>query len=57
MEIVIKNGMKKREIERKLKELENSSEKKPFNPYKYLGKIDWKEAPMNIQKQMRDEWK
>jgi len=57
MEIVIKNGMKKREIERKMKELESSSKKKLFNPYKYLGKIDWKETPLKIQKQMRDEWK
>jgi hypothetical protein len=56
MEIVIKNGMKKREIERKMKELENSSKKKLFNPYKYLGKIDWKETPLNIQKKMRDDF-
>ena len=56
MEIVIKNGMKKREIERKMKELENSSNKKKFNPYKYLGKIEWKQTPLKIQKQMRDEF-
>lgn len=54
MEIVIKNGMKKREIERKMKELESSTKRKPFNPYKYLGKIEWKASPLKIQKQMRD---
>lgn len=56
MEIVIKKGMKKSGIEKKLKKLKNSSKKKLFDPYKYLGKIDWKDDAMNIQKKMRSEW-
>lgn len=57
MEVVIKRGMNRAEIEKKIKKLENSPQRKKFNPDKYLGKINWKEEPMKIQKDLRDEWK
>lgn len=57
MEVIIKSGMKKKEIINKLKKLENSPKRKLFNPYKYLGKIAWNEEPLIIQKNLRNEWK
>ncbi len=56
MEVVIKSGMDKSEIEKMLKKLQDSPKKKTFNPFKYLGKINWKKDALVIQKKMRDEW-
>lgn len=56
MEIVIKKGMKREEIEKKLRKLEDNSKRKLFNPQKYLGKINWKKDALEIQKKMRNEW-
>jgi hypothetical protein len=54
MVIVIEQGTTRAKLERLLKKLKR---KKGVNTKKYSGVIKLKENPVQIQKQLRDEWR
>lgn len=54
MVIVIEQGTSKEKLERLLKKMKT---KKGVNTKKYCGVIKLKEDPLQIQKQLRDEWR
>ncbi|MGY6522217.1 MAG: hypothetical protein ACXIUD_10830 [Mongoliitalea sp.] len=54
MVIVLKKGSDRKEIEKALSKVKS---KRKFDAYKYCGTVILKEDPLEIQKEMRDEWK
>ncbi|WP_375579489.1 hypothetical protein ABWH96_21250 [Marivirga tractuosa] len=53
MVTVIKKGSNKEKIEAALSKLKS---RKSFDAYKYCGAVKLNKDPLQIQKQMRDEW-
>ena len=56
MEIVLKKGASKKEIEAIEKKLYTAKIRSGFNAKKYKGLLKLKGNPLTIQKKLRDEW-
>lgn len=54
MVVVLKKGSDRKEIEKALSKVKS---KRKFDAYKYCGTVTLKKDPLEIQKEMRDEWK
>ena len=52
--IILKKGEKKATHHRKLSGLKNQL--KVLDAYKYLGKIQWPDDPLQYQKRIRNDW-
>jgi hypothetical protein len=57
MVTVLKYGSKKEAIKRLLDRLNQQSESKGIDAYKYCGVLNLEVDPMDIQLKLRDEWK
>lgn len=53
MTVVIKPSAKKNQIEKLIAALKKEGK---FDAFKHCGILKLKKTPLNIQKQMRDEW-
>ena len=56
MVVVIKKGANKQEIKKAFEKLNKSYQSNLLNLKKFLGVLNLKEAPLEIQKKLRDEW-
>lgn len=56
MVLVLKKGASRKEIEALEKKLYQQKSERGFNAKKYNGVIKLKSDPLDIQKQLRDEW-
>lgn len=54
MTIILKKGTSREEIDAQVKAAQSTKPKRDFK--KYVGALKLKEAPLEIQKRMRDEW-
>jgi hypothetical protein len=57
MVTVLKYGSKKEAIKRLLDRLNQQTESKGIDAYKYCGVLNLEVDPMDIQLKLRDEWK
>lgn len=57
MVTVLKYGSKKEAIKRLLERLNQQTESKGIDAYKYCGVLNLEADPMDIQLKLRDEWK
>jgi hypothetical protein len=57
MVTILKYGSKKEAIKRLLDRLNQQSESKGIDAYKYCGVLNLEVDPMDIQLRLRDEWK
>lgn len=56
MSITLKRGANKSVIKRSLKKVLKADSLKGIDAYKYCGIIQLKKDPIDIQKELRDEW-
>jgi len=56
MVTAIKKGATKAEIDKALKKLENSPNRKRFDAKKFCGTVKFDEDGLTLQKRWRDEW-
>ncbi len=57
MVTVLKYGSKKEAIKRLLERLNQQTDSKGIDAYKYCGVLNIEVDPMDIQSKLRDEWK
>jgi len=57
MIITLKKGATKKRIKSILEKLAKELKLKGINAYEYCGKITFKNDPLEIQKELRNEWK
>ena len=58
MVTIVKKGASKKEINNLFEKLiQESKINKGFDAYKFCGKVKFKKDGLEIQKQLRDEWK
>ncbi|MDX2002704.1 MAG: hypothetical protein SFW35_09730 [Chitinophagales bacterium] len=55
MVVEIKIGSSEEEIKKALLKLKKK--RKPFDASKHFGKVDWKIDGLELQKQLRNEWR
>lgn len=57
MVTILKYGSKKEAIKRLMERLNQETDSKGIDAYKYCGVISIEEDPLDIQSKLRDEWK
>ena len=56
MVTTVKSGASKKSIETILKKVSKELKPKGINAHKYLGKVKLSKNPLDIQKELRNEW-